>query len=100
MLPFKDMEAEVFAKGGFFSMLALDHRGSFKQMMKPGAPDTVTAQELIRAKKDIITALAGIPSGILVDMEYGLAALKEAGVSTPYLLALEKTGYEEVGEDR
>lgn len=88
-------DASVFLRNGFFSMLALDHRDSFKRMIGGEVLDA----DVIERKKEIIAALGMRPSGILVDMEHGLAALREAESSAPFLLAMEGSGYEG-GEER
>ncbi|HEY4510806.1 MAG TPA: hypothetical protein VJG29_00350 [Candidatus Paceibacterota bacterium] len=88
-------DASVFLKDGFFSMLALDHRGSFKKSM-----GDATDEEMTSRKRDIIQALGNRPSGILIDSDYGLEALKTSGISAPYLMAMEKSGYEERGDER
>lgn len=87
-----------FQKDGKFLMLAFDHRGSFKKLMNPENPDSVTDEEAIALKKEIIDALRGQFSSILVDEQTGLKAFEPKDV--PYLLPIEKTGYEAQGEER
>lgn len=90
-----DASSNMFAPNGLFLMLALDHRSSFKEMLGEASDE-----EIIARKKEIIEALRGKTSGILVDVEYGLEALRRAGADAPFLLAMEKSGYEERGEVR
>ena len=87
-----------FQKDGKFLMLAFDHRGSFKKLMNPENPDSVTDEEAIALKKEIIDALRGQFSSILVDEQIGLKAFEPKDV--PYLLPIEKTGYEVTGDER
>lgn len=87
-----------FQKDGKFLMLAFDHRGSFKKLMNPESPDSVTDEEAVALKKEIIDSLRGQFSSILVDEQIGLKAFEPKDV--PYLLPIEKTGYETTGEER
>ena len=91
-------DLSTFQKDGKFLMLAFDHRGSFKKLMNPQNPDSVTDEEAIALKKEIIDALRGQFSSILVDEQIGLKAFEPRDV--PYLLPIEKTGYETTGEER
>ena len=83
-------------------MLAIDHRGSFKKIINPQDPDSVTDEEVIGNKTAIIQALGDQLTGILVDVDWGLPALKKFGFTAvkPYLLAIEKTGYQEKNGER
>ena len=85
------MNTKIFTKSGKYLMLALDHRGSFKKLMNPTAPDSVTKAEAVELKREIITSTEAYFSGLLIDQEYGLAAYK--GPEKPFLLPLEKSGY-------
>lgn len=87
-----------FQKDGKFLMLAFDHRGSFKKLMNPQNPDSVTDEAAVALKKEIIDSLRGQFSSILVDEQIGLKAFEPKDV--PYLLPIEKTGYETTGEER
>ena len=57
-------------------MLALDHRGSFRKYINPGAPDKVTMADLVKTKAMIIEAVQDQFSGVLIDAEWGLPAYK------------------------
>lgn len=85
-------------------MLAFDHRGSFKKLMNPENPDSVTAEEEIALKKEIIETVYSEMSSVLIDDELGLPALKQLFESgkepKPYLMPLEKSGYEQQGKER
>jgi tagatose-1,6-bisphosphate aldolase len=86
-------------------MLALDHRGSFKKLVDPIHPETVNDQRSTLIKKQIIDALYQDFSALLVDVETGLPAYRQhvehwMGAGKPYLLAIEKTGYEDQGGER
>jgi tagatose-1,6-bisphosphate aldolase len=87
-----------FLIDGKFLMLALDHRGSFKKLMNPDNPEAVTDQMAIDLKGEIINAVKNQMSGVLIDPDYGLPAYVEK--TKPFLLPVEKTGYEEQGGER
>src|SRR3989344_41208 len=95
---------DQFKKNGKFLMLAFDHRGSFKKLMNPENPDSVTAEEEIALKKEIIETVYSEMSSVLIDDELGLPALKQLFESgkepKPYLMPLEKSGYEQQGKER
>ncbi len=76
-------------------MLALDQRGSFEKMV--GSTDKSV---LIEKKKQIIEALEDIFSGVLLDPKYGLPAFKQSGGLKPFLLCVEKSGYQDVKGER
>ncbi|OGK65001.1 hypothetical protein A2313_02700 [Candidatus Roizmanbacteria bacterium RIFOXYB2_FULL_41_10] len=80
-------------------MLALDHRGSFNKLINPSSPESVTLPQVIDIKKEIIASLYDQFSGILIDSIGGLPAFEKVAVSKaikkPYLLCIEKTGYED-----
>jgi tagatose-1,6-bisphosphate aldolase len=87
-----------FLKDGKFLMLALDHRGSFKKLMNPQNPEAVTDQMAIDLKGEIINAVKDQMSGVLIDPDFGLPAYVEK--TKPFLLPVEKTGYEAKGGER
>lgn len=87
-----------FTKDGKFLMLAFDHRGSFKKLMNPEDPKSVSNEQAIELKRDVISTLDGQFSGLLVDIDTGLPAYESK--TAPYLLPLEASGYVEDGGDR
>ena len=91
------MNTEIFTEQGKFLMLALDHRGSFKKLINPENPGSVSDEETVHLKRKIIQAVEGETSGILIDSEFGLPAYE--GHSKPFLLPVERSGYtDESGE--
>jgi sulfofructosephosphate aldolase len=83
----------TFIKDGRFAVLAFDHRGSFVKMMQAHTKKEVGAADATALKGKIIAALSSRASGMLLDEEYGLPAYKQLGITVPYLLPAEKTGY-------
>lgn len=79
-------------------MLAFDHRGSFKKLMNPQDPGSVTNEQAVALKKEIIDSLRGQFSSILIDQDIGLKAFEPK--DTSFLLPVEKSGYEQEGNDR
>lgn len=89
----------LFQKNNKFLMLALDHRQSLKRLINPEDPHLVERSLLIEAKKKILASLKNAPSGILLDVEFGLPAFNEVfgelKEKPPFILSCEKTGYQE-----
>jgi len=87
-----------FTQDGKFLMFAIDHRGSFLKNINPEHPETVTTDEVIEVKKEMLDALREDYSAVLIDPEYGLPALHHK--QKPYLLCIEKTGYTDASGER
>lgn len=96
------MDFSSLAKNGKFLMLALDHRESFRKILNPQDPKAVTAEQMIKIKAEIIEVLQDQFSGFLIDPEFGLPAYRslKTAINKPYLLSIEKSGYQERGEER
>lgn len=92
------MNLDKFTSKGKFLMLALDHRGSFKKLMNPQDPESVTDQQVIDLKNDIIEALKDEFSALLIDEAWGLEACHEVCRIKPFLLPLEKSSHTGVVE--
>lgn len=82
-------------------MLALDHVGSFRRLVNPQNPDSVSKEELIALKAKIIDPLVGQFGGILLDFDHGLPAyqrvIAEKNIKSPppFLLRIEESASEE-----
>ncbi len=85
------MNLDKFKSDGKFLMLALDHRGSIKELINPENPSLVGDNEIIDLKAKIIDSLKDQFSGVLIDVVCGLKAYSKH--SQPFLLPLEKSGY-------
>jgi len=83
---------DSFKKSGKFLMLALDHRDSFKKMARKHRLNQTS--DLINIKGKILQSLFHQTSGVLIDSKIGLPAYKQLGLSVPFLLPLEKSGYQ------
>ncbi len=79
-----------------FNILALDHSDALKRAMNPTAPQTITTEQIVAFKRQVVAALASEASGVLLDPIYGApqaicgANLASAGL----LVELEKADYQ------
>ena len=94
------MRVDQFTKNGRFLMLALDHRQSFRQILNPNNPLATSSEQIIAVKRAIIESLSEKISGLLIDPEFGLPAYKSLNCQKPYLLSVEKSGYQKKDEER
>lgn len=92
------MDLQKFTLNGKFLMLALDHRGSFKKLINPSDPDSVTDEQVIQLKNEIIESLKDEFSALLIDEIWGLEACHEVCQVKPFLLPLEKSSHTGVVE--
>lgn len=67
---------------GRLAILAMDQRGTLRTMLaKVGRPDT--DDDLRAFKVDVVGALSGLATGVLLDTEYGIDAVRAAGALAP-----------------
>ncbi len=86
-------------KDGKITMLAFDHRSSFKKSMEKSLGREVQIDEIIDLKAGILESFKEFNTGFLIDMDYGLPAYRRQNLKNPFLLPIEKSGYtEEEGE--
>jgi tagatose-1,6-bisphosphate aldolase len=81
---------------GAFAVLALDHRNNLRAALRPDAPETVSRDDMIAFKREVIAALAPASSSVLLDPEIGAAQCITGGAipgATGLVVALEATGY-------
>lgn len=94
---------QVANEGGTFTVLAMDHRGSFKSMIDRGSPDSVSYEEVVRRKLELCRHIAPLASAVLLDPIYGAAQCISQG-SLPggkgLLVSIEESGYEGSSEHR
>ena len=63
---------------GRFAVLAMDQRGTLRRMLtKAGKPSEEA--DLRAFKVDVVAALSPVSTGVLIDPEYGVPAVREAG---------------------
>lgn len=85
---------KLSTENGVISALAIDQRGSLKQMIAKGSDEDLGDKGIIEFKKLISEELTPHSSAILLDPEYGLPASKVKDRNSGLLLAYEKTGYD------
>lgn len=79
---------------GVISALAIDQRGSLKQMLADAANKPADETTIVDFKKAVSSELTPYASSILTDPEYGLPATKVRDKNCGLLLSYEKTGYD------
>ncbi|MDD4476599.1 MAG: DUF2090 domain-containing protein [Patescibacteria group bacterium] len=94
------MDLREFQIQNKFLMLALDHRGSFKKYVNKNNPESAKYEDVVSTKAAIIGAANETVSGMLLDPDFGVPAYKKSGADKPYLICLEKTGYQETSGER
>jgi len=84
---------------GLFTVLAIDHVGSFAQTVLPHDPGSMTAADISTAKEPIIAALGPIGGAVLIDPGY-LVAMESSGRGHPeglgLILGIEDGDYADV----
>jgi tagatose 1,6-diphosphate aldolase len=81
---------------GLFNILAIDHQDSLRRVMNPVDPASLTVEQLVEFKTQVVSALAPEASGVLLDPVLGAAQaiharyLDRAGL----LVELEKGDYQ------
>ncbi len=79
--------------------LALDHRDSLRTAAARRGMPTDHAT-LAAFKAEVTTALAGLASVVLLDLELGSEAIARLPTGTALVMPLEEQGYESVGDGR
>jgi tagatose-1,6-bisphosphate aldolase len=73
---------QIAGPAGRFAILAMDQRGTLRKMLdKAGQP--AGDGDMSSFKVDVIRALSPQASGVLTDVEYGVAAVRGAGALAP-----------------
>ena len=94
---------QVANEEGTFTVLAMDHRGSFKQMINPQDSESVSYEEVVLRKLEMCTELSKYASAVLLDPIYGAAQCISMGAlpgGKGLLVSIEESGYEGGREDR
>jgi tagatose-1,6-bisphosphate aldolase len=72
-----------------FTLLSLDQRSSFLNMLSPN----VAHEAVVQIKRELITGLADLASGLSLDADYGQDAASSVPGDCGLMFALEKYGY-------
>jgi len=88
--------ADLADDRGRFSILAIDHRDSLRQFLRPEDPDSLTVEEITALKIEIVDHVGDLATGVMLEPEYSIPQVLDAGVMPPavgFLAALESQGY-------
>lgn len=88
---------------GTFSMCAMDHRGSLRNMLDRESPGDVGFEEMVEHKLELCSILAEHTSAVLLDPIFGAAQCISNGVlpkRTGLLVSIEASGYSGEKEHR
>ncbi len=83
-------------EAGRFSILAIDHRDSLRQFLAPEDPASIDAVDITALKIEVVAALADLATGVMLEPEYSIPQVLDAGVlpdGVGFLAALEAQGY-------
>lgn len=81
---------------GRFCVLAIDHRDSLRAFLAPADPSAVAPADLTALKIDLVRELAPFASGVMLEPEYSIPQVLDAGVlpeEVGFSAALESQGY-------
>jgi tagatose 1,6-diphosphate aldolase len=83
------------ADGGI-RVVAIDHRDSLRVLLSPKDPDAMSAVDITAFKIDVVAVLASLASGVMLEPEYSVPQVPDAGVlpaGVGFTVALEDQGY-------
>jgi tagatose-1,6-bisphosphate aldolase len=81
---------------GGIRAVAIDHRDSLRVLLSPEHPDAISAAEITAFKIDVVAVLARWASGVMLEPEYSVPQVPDAGVlpnGVGFTIALEDQGY-------
>ena len=80
---------------GVFNVLAIDHLDSLRRAINPDNPNSVTDEEMVAIKHDVVSYLAEHISGTLLDPVYGAGQIisEHLPKNVGLLVELEKADY-------
>lgn len=79
-----------------FGVFAIDHRDSLRAFVRPDAPDSLRGAEISALKIQMISAVAPLATGAMLEPEYSIPQAIDAGALPPgmgFTAALESQGY-------
>lgn len=83
-------------EGGWFRVLAIDHRDSLRAFLEPDDPGAVDSATLTAIKIDLARAVLPYATGVMLEPEYSIPDVIDAGAVPPgvgFIAALESQGY-------
>jgi tagatose 1,6-diphosphate aldolase len=87
---------QIASPDGILTICAMDHRGSFRNMINPDDPQSVSYNEIVKRKLELCSTFAPIATAVLIDPLFGAAQCISRGAlpgSTGLLVSIEATGY-------
>ena len=81
---------------GRLAILAIDHRDSLRQFLRPDDPQSLTRQEIVDLKIELVAGIADLATGVMLEPEYSIPDVLDAGAlpkGVGFLAALESQGY-------
>ena len=90
------MIADLADQHGRFSILAVDHRDSLRQFLRPDAPESLTVEEITALKVELVAGVADLATGVMLEPEYSSPQVIDSGAlpeGVGFLAALESQGY-------
>ncbi len=81
---------------GRFAILAVDHRDSLRQFVRPDDPASLTSGEVTALKIELVAGVADLATGVMLEPEYSIPQVLDAGVlpaGVGFFAALEAQGY-------
>ena len=90
------MSLDDISRDGRFCVLAIDHRDSLRKFLSPDDLSAVPAEQLTALKVDIVRELAPMATGVMLEPEYSIPQVADAGALPPgigFVAALESQGY-------
>lgn len=94
-IPTEDRLVRLVDERGVFRILALDHRDSLRVVIDPDHPERIERDELCALKRDLVSAVSGLVSGVMLDPEVGMDRIVVSAVpaAAGIIAALEAQGY-------
>ena len=89
------MSLDGISDGGRFGVLAIDHRDSLRAVLAPDDQDSVGAADIAGLKRELVGALAGGATGVMLEPEYSIPQLLDGTLpdGVGFTAALEAQGY-------
>jgi tagatose-1,6-bisphosphate aldolase len=82
------------APDGMFTVLAIDHRDSLRAFLDPVDPDGVPIERLVSIKRDLVAAVSGSASGVMLEPEFSIPQVLDVlAPGVGFIAALEAQGY-------
>ena len=96
MTPERTGIAALADANGRLAILAIDHRDSLRQFLRPEDPQSLTRAEIVALKIELVSGIADLATGVMLEPEYSIPDVLDAGVlpvGVGFLAALESQGY-------